>query len=101
MPPRLFLPAEYPRPPPVDIGRQITAQDISKHFIDFMKNDNIGLLANQLLVVSDRTKGGTMDASCIAISELMSTALDYPKTGIVVRKFIRIMGHVLTVAGQY
>jgi len=84
MPPKLFMPAEYPRLPAIDIGRQVTAQDISKHFIDFMKNDNIGLLANQLLVVSDRMPTGSMDENCIAISELMSTALDYPKTGIVV-----------------
>jgi hypothetical protein len=39
-----------------------------------MKNDNIGLLANQLLVVSDRMKLGTWDTNCIAISELMFTA---------------------------
>ena len=84
LPPRLFLPAEYPRLPAIDIGRQVNSQDISKHFIDFMKNDNIGLLANQLLVISDRMTVGTMDENCIAISELMSTALDYPKTGIVV-----------------
>jgi hypothetical protein len=84
MPRRLFTPAEYPRPPPIDIGRAITTSDISKHFIDFMKNDNIGLLANLLLLVSDRTPDGTMDSSCVLISELMSTALDYPKTGIVV-----------------
>ncbi len=84
MPPRLFLPAEYPRQPPIDIGRLVTAKDISKHFIDFMKNDNIGLLANQLLVISDRMELGTWNTNCIAICELMSTALDYPKTGIVV-----------------
>ena len=84
MPQRLFMPAEYPRLPAIDIGRQVTAKDISKHFIDFMKNDNIGLLANQLLVVSDRTPRGTIDENCILISELMSTALDYPKTGIIV-----------------
>jgi hypothetical protein len=78
------MPAEYPRLPAIDIGRKVTAPDISKHFIDFMKNDNIGLLANQLLVLSDRAEKGSMDDTCIAISELMSTALDYPKTGIVV-----------------
>ena len=87
MPPRVFMPAEYPRPEPIDIKRSITARDISKHFVDFMKNDNIGLLANLLLLVSDRKPTGTMDSSCVAISELMSTALDYPKTGIVVRAF--------------
>jgi hypothetical protein len=82
MPPKVFMPAEYPRAEPINIGRPIKAKDISRHFIDFMKNDNIGLLANQLLALSDRKEHGTMDLDCLAISELMSTALDYPKTGI-------------------
>jgi hypothetical protein len=84
MPPQSFGPAEYPRMNPINIDREVMISDISKHFIDFMKNDNIGLLANLLLMMSDRLPAGTMDSNCTAISELMSTALDYPKNGIVV-----------------
>lgn len=83
MPPRIATPGDYPRLAPIDIGRTITTTDITNHFIDFMKNDNIGLLANLLLTVSDRLPLGTADPHCLDIAELMSTALDYPKTGIV------------------
>ena len=55
-----------------------------------MKNDNVGLLSNMLLVLSDRTRElGTRDSHCIAIAELISRALDYPKTGILVRTAAR------------
>lgn len=96
MPTSPFMPAEYPRLPAIDIGRKVTAPDISKHFIDFMKNDNIGLLANQLLVMSDRVDKGMKDDTCITISELMSTALDYPKTGIVVCGYVPAHDLMLT-----
>lgn len=82
MKPRLrFPPADYPRLDPIDIGREVTTQDIILHFIDYMKNDNIGMLSSRLLVLSDKLENGTCDPQCIEVAELISTALDYPKTG--------------------
>jgi hypothetical protein len=77
-----FPPADYPRLPAIDIGREVTTDDITRHFVDFMKNDNVGMLSSQLLVLSDRLPDGTRDPLCVTIAELISTALDYPKTGI-------------------
>jgi hypothetical protein len=77
-----FPPADYPRLPAIDINREVTTGDITRHFVDFMKTDNVGMLSSLLLVLSDRLPKGTCDPLCIQIAELISTALDYPKTGI-------------------
>lgn len=77
-----FEPADYPILPAINIGRQIMTQDITRHFVDHMKNDNVGMLSNLLLSLSDRRAEGTRDPDCIKIAGLISTALDFPKTGI-------------------
>lgn len=82
MPPGRCTPADYPRLPAIDIGRAIMTKDITTHFIDFMKSDNVGLLSNHILILADRLESGTRDNECIAIAELISSALDFPKTGI-------------------
>jgi hypothetical protein len=82
MPPGRCVPADYPRLPAIDIGRTIMSNDITNHFVDFMKTDNVGLLSNHLLILSDRLESGTRGIECIAIAELISNALDFPKTGI-------------------
>jgi hypothetical protein len=81
-PRKSFPPADYPRLPAIDIGRAVDTGDITRHFVDFMKNDNVGMLSSLLLVLSDRLPDGTCDPLCTTIAELISTALDYPKTGI-------------------
>jgi RNA dependent RNA polymerase len=82
MPPGRCVPADYPRLPAIDIERTVTSTDITTHFVDFMKSDNVGLLSNHLLILSDRLESGTRANECIAVAELISNALDFPKTGI-------------------
>ncbi|QDS77948.1 hypothetical protein FKW77_001429 [Venturia effusa] len=82
MPPGRCTPADYPRLPAIDIGRTVTVKDITNHFVDFMKSDNVGLLSNHLMILADRLDAGTRDLGCIAIAELISSALDFAKTGI-------------------
>jgi hypothetical protein len=69
----------------MDIMRQVQTADITNHFVDFMKSDNVGLLSNHLLILSDRLDTGTRDKDCIVIAELISNALDFSKNGIKVR----------------
>ena len=85
MPQKGYPPADYTRLPAIDIKRQVREADITEHFVDFMKSDNVGLLSNQLLILSDRSKNGTKEDDCVTIAELISNALDFPKTGIKVR----------------
>ncbi|KAF2399939.1 hypothetical protein EJ06DRAFT_557025 [Trichodelitschia bisporula] len=47
-----------------------------------MKNDTVGLLSVLHLVLSDQRERGTQDPDCIQLAEMVSTALDYCKTGI-------------------
>lgn len=82
MPPHRCTPADYPRLPAIDIGRIVTVKDITTHFVDFMKSDNIGLLSNHIMNLADRLESGTRDNDCIVIAELISNALDFAKTGI-------------------
>jgi hypothetical protein len=82
MPSGYCEPADYPRLPAIDIKRQVKTEDITNHFVDFMKSDNVGLLSTYLLTLSDRNDAGTRQGNCVIIAELISNALDFPKTGI-------------------
>lgn len=82
MPPGRCTPADYPRLPAIDIGRSVKVKDITNHFVDFMQSDNVGLLSNHLMTIADRLESGTRDNDSIVIAELISSALDFAKTGI-------------------
>ncbi|CEJ89894.1 hypothetical protein VHEMI05710 [[Torrubiella] hemipterigena] len=77
-----FAPADYPRVSPVPLDRAVTREDITEFFINFMKNDILGLIASRHQVLADVTEGGTASHECIELAELHSTAVDYSKTGI-------------------
>jgi hypothetical protein len=78
-------PADYPKPTPIDIGRPVTADDITAFFIEYMQNDRVGQISSLHLQLSDRLALGTKHEMCIKLAEMASTAVDYPKTGIPVR----------------
>lgn len=86
-PKRTFTPADYPRVTPTPLNRPVTRDDIADFFINFMKSDILGLIANRHQILADVRAEGTSDASCIQLAELHSTAVDYSKTGIAVSLF--------------
>ncbi|KAL9059015.1 MAG: hypothetical protein Q9162_001403 [Coniocarpon cinnabarinum] len=75
-------PAEYPRPTPVDIGRPVTTEDMSDHFLMFMEQDRLGSICNTHMVLADYKEDRVFDQDCIKLAELASTAVDFSKTGI-------------------
>ncbi|TWU72186.1 hypothetical protein ED733_001553 [Metarhizium rileyi] len=79
-----FEPADYPRVAPPPLDRPVTRDDIAAFFINFMKSDILGLIANRHQVLADVQPEGTRDTSCIKLAEMHSTAVDYSKTGIAV-----------------
>ncbi|RYP64420.1 hypothetical protein DL770_009205 [Monosporascus sp. CRB-9-2] len=79
---REFAPADYPRVPPLDIGREVTQEDITGFFVDFMATDQLGLIAIKHLILADQKAAGTVAEECRKLAELHSTAVDYSKTGI-------------------
>ncbi|KAJ6439483.1 RNA-dependent RNA polymerase [Purpureocillium lavendulum] len=83
-PKEVFKPADYPRVAPPELDREVTRDDIAEFFINFMKSDILGLIANRHQILADVQEGGTNDGSCIQLAEMHSTAVDYSKTGIAV-----------------
>ncbi|OHF00014.1 RNA-dependent RNA polymerase [Colletotrichum orchidophilum] len=74
--------ADYPRVIPEPLGRPVTREDMANWFVDFMKSDVLGMIANRHLILADQTPKGTMSDECIKLAELHSTAVDFSKTGI-------------------
>ncbi|KHN97503.1 RNA-dependent RNA polymerase [Metarhizium album ARSEF 1941] len=79
-----FNPADYPRVIPEPLDRPVTRDDIAAFFLNFMKSDILGLIANRHQILADMQPEGTKDASCVKLAEMHSTAVDYSKTGIAV-----------------
>jgi hypothetical protein len=84
-PKRFFGPADYQRQEPLDIGRIVTAEDMTDFFIQFMETDQLGRIAVLHRVLADQEAEGTLNPNCITLAEMHSTAVDFSKTGIPVR----------------
>lgn len=80
IPIRQFRAADYPCVSPGPLDRPMTHDDIAEFFINFMKTDVLGVIANrhQIWRITDET----IDLDCIALAGLHSTAVDSSKTGI-------------------
>ncbi|PHH65799.1 hypothetical protein CDD81_1526 [Ophiocordyceps australis] len=81
-PQRCFMPADYPRTKTKELDRAVTTEDIADFFINFMKTDILGLIANTHQVMADVEPEGTEAEVCIKLAKMHSTAVDYSKTGI-------------------
>jgi hypothetical protein len=78
---RPYQPADYPRVTPLVVNEKITSKHMADFFIEFMKSDNLGLIANRHLILADQRETGTLDPDCIKLAELHSSAVDFSKTG--------------------
>ncbi|KAL2016497.1 hypothetical protein VTK56DRAFT_3460 [Thermocarpiscus australiensis] len=78
---RTFLPADYPRVPPLELDRPVTPEDMANFFVDFMKTDHLGVIATRHMILADQKPFGTLDEDCIKLAELHSSAVDFSKTG--------------------
>jgi hypothetical protein len=77
-----FIPADYPRQEPVDIGRTVVAEDMTNFFIQFMETDQLGRIAVLHRVLADQRENGTLSSDCMTLAAMHSTAVDFSKTGI-------------------
>ncbi|KAI8634474.1 RdRP-domain-containing protein [Xylariaceae sp. FL1651] len=80
-----FAPADYPRVPPLDIGRDVRPEDMTQFFVKFMATDQLGLIAIKHIILADLHDAGTVHNDCKLLAEMHSTAVDYSKTGIPVQ----------------
>ncbi|CAG8983895.1 hypothetical protein HYALB_00005534 [Hymenoscyphus albidus] len=81
-PKRIFRPADYPRVPPLDIGRSVTRDDMCEFFVKFMESDQLGRIAVAHRVKADQEELGVLHHACLKMAEMHSTAVDFSKTGI-------------------
>ncbi|KAI1812706.1 RdRP-domain-containing protein [Poronia punctata] len=79
---REFEPADYPRVPPLDKGRDIEREDMTEFFVEFMKTDKLGMIATRHVILADFHPAGTVHEDCKKLAAMHSTAVDYSKTGI-------------------
>lgn len=77
-----YDPADYPRVSPLVIDEEITSTHMAGFFIDFMKNDNLGLISTRHLILADQREEGTFDPDCLKLAQFSSTAVDFSKSGI-------------------
>ena len=81
-PKRISQPADYPLATPTNIGRTVERSDMTDFFVQFMENDNLGLIATLHQILADQLPLGTFDPICIELAGMHSTAVDFSKTGI-------------------
>ncbi|KAG8530546.1 uncharacterized protein KY384_005049 [Bacidia gigantensis] len=85
-PKQISPPADYPIPEPINIGRPVERGDMTKHFVTFMENDTLGMIATLHQILADQAPTGTLDPTCIKLAGLHSSAVDFSKTGIPVSR---------------
>jgi len=56
--------------------------DICDFVVEYINSDVLGLLSDRHLIIADQSKYGTRDPQCIALAQLCSQAVDYPKNGV-------------------
>lgn len=85
----IYSPADYPRQEAINIGREVTAPDMTDFFVTFMAQDQLGRIATAHQILADQKEEGTVHPDCILLAEMHSTAVDYSKTGIPVSAFLQ------------
>ena len=60
----------------------VSADDEARFFVDFIKNDRLGAIANSHLVHYDMNSRGVFCKACQELANLHSKAVDFNKTGV-------------------
>ena len=83
-----FPPADYSGgaaavPPKSSVSEQgVTVDELARFFVDYIKNDNLGVIATAHVVFADTSGTGAACSECIQLAKLHSTAVDFVKSGI-------------------
>ena len=90
-------PMDYTAPTPVPMDQNVTVDDITSFFVQYMKNDSLPTIANAHLATADQSTDGVKDLKCklrnaaikhclnsdagLELAKLHSKAVDYAKNG--------------------
>jgi RNA-dependent RNA polymerase len=61
---------------------EITVEDVTNFMVDYMRNDNLGLIATAHKIHADLSPDGAMSDICLKLAEMHSIAVDFPKSGV-------------------
>lgn len=75
-------PFHYYPPNPVKAEGEITTRHIIDFFIHYLMNDTLGRIAHAHLGQADFLDLGVYSCECQELTQLHSTSVDYPKTGV-------------------
>ncbi|PWW72714.1 RdRP-domain-containing protein [Tuber magnatum] len=76
-----YKPMNYSAQTPRELARDVEIGDITKFFVNYMKNDKLGTIANAHLAWADRLDEGVKSEQCFRLANLHSDAVDYVKSG--------------------
>ena len=82
---QLILASEYkPGDFPATTGDElleVTQKDVINFWLEFIKNDSLGIIANSHAALADYLPEKALDEKCLELCTLHSEAVDFPKTG--------------------
>ncbi|CAL8995204.1 unnamed protein product [Prunus brigantina] len=84
IPPWQVRPMNYIPAPTIELGHDVTMEEVTESFTNYIVNDNLGIICNAHTVFADTERQKATSAPCIKLAELSSHAVDSPKTGVVV-----------------
>ncbi|KAG0637582.1 RNA dependent RNA polymerase-domain-containing protein [Tuber brumale] len=76
-----YEPMNYSAQTPRELERDVEISDITKFFVNYMKNDKLGTIANAHLAWADKLDEGVKSDECFRLAILHSHAVDYVKSG--------------------
>lgn len=77
-------PMDYLTPPVAQNPTKdyVSVGDIKQHFVNYLRNNNLGMIDNTWLAFCDISNQGALDADAIELARLHSLAVDFPKSGV-------------------
>ncbi|THH20225.1 hypothetical protein EW146_g1088 [Bondarzewia mesenterica] len=82
LPSNAFDPAAYIPAPKKFLDRPSTMNDVAEFVADYIISDVLGLVAVTWLIIADQShEDGIFDPDCLALGQVHSDAVDYPKSG--------------------
>ena len=76
-----FPPMNYKALPKKEETEPITSTHLTKHVVDYIRSDQLGVIDNTHKALADQEEDGIQSEICLHLAEVHSLAVDAPKTG--------------------
>lgn len=75
-------PMDYRAPKPIELPHPVRPSDVADFFVQYLRNDRLGVIANAHVVYSDKDEKSVWGDRCLLLAQLHSVAVDFAKTGV-------------------